>query len=145
MSTITTQIIKQAKLQLPIRIKDLHYQFNHVYDWYDEPLLYSIKTVSNDYYLVSAYADYDQLDNQHEIDWQVAFPVAKAELMCLEQRKLTLNDLYRNTNAKQYYLIKDQIDYSDQEQIKSDLTFYLINVADNKPGWWIDQNTKVLL
>ena len=138
MSAITIKIIKQAQLILPVKITDLHYQFNHIYDWYDEPLLYSVKTISNDYYLVNKYADYDQLDDQHEIDWQVAFPITIAELTLLEQQKIALSDVYYHSNAKQYYLFKDQIDYSNVDNIESKLTLYVINIADTKPGWWID-------
>lgn len=145
MSVITTKLVRQAVFTLPVDIDNLHYQFNHVYDWYDEPLLYSVKTISNDYYLVHKYADYDYVDDQHEIDWQIAFPITAKELTLLENNKLTLNDLYRNTNNKQYYLFQNQLDYSNPEQIKSNLTCYLINVANSKPGWWIEQDLNILL
>ena len=48
-----TTIKLTAKTKLPAVAGNLHYQIHETYNYYDEPLLYTIKTISGDYFLVT--------------------------------------------------------------------------------------------
>lgn len=62
----------------------------HVYDYYDEPICYSIK-LNNKYFMVF-YADY-QVFNQINV-W-LYLPVSKQILTKLEQDKFTFGEYYK--------------------------------------------------
>lgn len=130
-----TTIKLTAKTKLPVSAGDLHYQIHEIYDYYDEPLVYTIKTISGDYFLVTKWAKYHELTPQHYEQENFTFPVTPDELEKLENKELTVGEFYQQTNAKQYLVEYENIDESSKET-KAYRTYHLYNVADTVFDWF---------
>lgn len=134
-----TTIKLTAKTKLPVSAGDLHYQIHEIYDYYDEPLVYTIETISGDYFLVTKWAKYHELTPQHYEQENFIFPVTPDELEKLENKELKVSDFYQQTNAKQYLVEYENIDESQKEN-KAYCAYYLYNVADTVFDWF-DKDT----
>lgn len=134
-----TTIKLTAKTKLPVAAGDLHYQIHKIYDYYDEPLVYTIKTISGDYFLVTKWAKYRELTPKHYEQENFTFPVTPDELEKLENKELTVGEFYQQTNAKQYLVEYENID-EGQTKAKVCRSYYLYNVADTIFDWF-DKNT----
>lgn len=135
MLNVTRQTITKLGQKLPIKYDDLHFEIFNIYEWYDGPLLYSVKTRSGDYYLVTKCIDYHKIDNNIEINYNAIFPITVQELKLIESNKLSLKQLYQSSNAKQYFIEEEKIDYNNSDSITTYYTFYLLNVMNNRPNW----------
>lgn len=105
-----TTIKLTSKTKLPITAGNLNYQTHEIYDYYDEPLVYTIKTISGDYFLVTKWAKYHEITEKHYEQENFAFPVTPDELEKLENKELTVSEFYQQTNAKQYLVEYENID-----------------------------------
>lgn len=130
-----TTIKLTAKTKLPVATGDLHYQIHEIYDYYDEPLVYTIKTISGDYFLVTKWAKYRELTPKHYEQENFTFPVTPDDLEKLENKELTVSEFYQQTNAKQYLVEYENIDES-QAKDKVCCAYYLYNVADTIFDWF---------
>lgn len=130
-----TTIKLTSKTKLPITAGNLNYQTHEIYDYYDEPLVYTIKTISGDYFLVTKWAKYHEITEKHYEQENFAFPVTPDELEKLENKELTVSEFYQQTNAKQYLVEYENIDES-QAKDKVCCAYYLYNVADTIFDWF---------
>lgn len=133
MSNTTIKLTSETKL--PVAVGNLHYQIHEIYIYYDEPLLYTIKTISGDYFLVTKWAKYHELTPQHYEQESFIFPVTPNELRKLENKELKVSEFYQQTNAKQYLVEYENIDES-QKETKVYRAYYLYNVADTSFDWF---------
>lgn len=133
MSNTTIKLTSETKL--PVAVGNLHYQIHEIYIYYDEPLLYTIKTISGDYFLVTKWAKYHELTPQHYEQENFIFPVTPNELRKLENKELKVSEFYQQTNAKQYLAEYENIDES-QKEAKIYRAYYLHNVTDTSFDWF---------
>lgn len=130
-----TTIKLTPKTKLPVTAGNLHYQIHEIYDYYDEPFVYTIKTISGDYFLVTKWAKYHEITEEHYEQENFIFPVTPDELDKLENRELKVSEFYQQTNAKQYLVEYENIDES-QKDVKTYRAYYLHSVSDTNFDWF---------
>ncbi|MDF7672180.1 hypothetical protein PT281_02610 [Lactobacillus sp. ESL0701] len=99
----------------------------HVYDYYDEPILYSFTTEIGSLF-VANFIDYEEKD---DTDVWAYLPVSYEELSKLEHKQISLLDLYRNLISEVIYI---------EKQGESKDVFYAESSKAINPQWLPDKD-----